>query len=811
MKSVGRLYASGQEGGPEEKERLAEYLRKAIADYPIAARILIANPSGEVVMGGGAFDVSPSTVNLSDRTFLKRAAAGDRGLIFDGPVKARLSSGWLLTLSRRLESGKGVFLGAVSAGIPVESLTKLFSTLDYVDGGGVALWTDSGVLVARYASEPGAGAGDATGARMLSETGATRLREHADLDHNSYESVAKVDGVARLFAYQKLKDAPYFVTVGVPKAALDQSWRQIALVLGLLWAAATSAAFWIARRQHATAVLLYEDNRLLGERVAERAAEIQAKTRALTASEQKFSDAMACAPVAMGLFTAEGRILEVNAALCDLLGYAREELLSFEVARIFAPGEKPLDRAVIQRLAAGELKTYRSLRHYTHKDGRRIAAQVDTSVARTASGEVHYFISQGQDISARLAYEDRLKMLNVDLAERVEREVRARQSAQAKLAQNQKMAALGQLAGGVAHDFNTVLQTVLLGATSIRRLPDESEQSKSIAARIEAAASRGAAITGRLLSFARRNELSLEAVDVPSVLSELAEMLRPAFAPRVHLVVETAPDLPRTSTDRHQLEAALVNLATNAADAIVGEGRIVVAAREERALDGDVRRLEPGAYVRIDVRDDGAGMDEETLSHAFEPFFTTKEVGKGTGLGLPTARAFAEQSGGALTIASRPGEGTTASLWLPVAASPDASVTPLAPARLEAGRPLRVLLVDDEQPLVDRLAQDLRDHGFVVDVAETGAEALARLDAGAIYDVVVAELAMPRMDGVALLDEARLRVPDMPAVILTGNAVVAAQRIETLAVSLVRKPVSAAALAAAIAEAVHDRPDSRAP
>ena len=594
--------------------------------------------------------------------------------------------------------------------------------------------------------------------------------------------------------------------MGVPKAALDQSWRQIALVLGLLWAAATSAAFWIARRQHATAVLLYEDNRLLGERVAERAAEIQAKTRALTASEQKFSDAMACAPVAMGLFTAEGRILEVNAALCDLLGYAREELLSFEVARIFAPGEKPLDRAVIQRLAAGELKTYRSLRHYTHKDGRRIAAQVDTSVARTASGEVHYFISQGQDISARLAYEDRLKMLNVDLAERVEREVRARQSAQAKLAQNQKMAALGQLAGGVAHDFNTVLQTVLLGATSIRRLPDESEQSKSIAARIEAAASRGAAITGRLLSFARRNELSLEAVDVPSVLSELAEMLRPAFAPRVHLVVETAPDLPRTSTDRHQLEAALVNLATNAADAIVGEGRIVVAAREERALDGDVRRLEPGAYVRIDVRDDGAGMDEETLSHAFEPFFTTKEVGKGTGLGLPTARAFAEQSGGALTIASRPGEGTTASLWLPVAASPDASVTPLAPARLEAGRPLRVLLVDDEQPLVDRLAQDLRDHGFVVDVAETGAEALARLDAGAIYDVVVAELAMPRMDGVALLDEARLRVPDMPAVILTGNAVVAAQRIETLAVSLVRKPVSAAALAAAIAEAVHDRP-----
>jgi PAS domain S-box-containing protein len=761
----------------------------------------VADANGQVVLGSGPPQPASNAGNVSDRRYFQRAAAGDHGEIFDGPIKSNSSNEWVIVLARRMEDADGRFVGVVTGSTPVESIEKLFSTLDFVDHGVAFLWTDDGAMVARFAAEPGAPL--EAGTHRLSETAKALLREHPQQDHGLYETVSPFDGVARLCALQRLPHAPFLVTVGQPKADLDQPWRQRAIELGLLCLVVTIAALWTARRLHASAAQLGEDNRLLESRVAERTAEIEAKNQALIASERIFSDAMACAPNPMCLFAADGRFIAVNAALCDQLGYTRDELLSLDVPSIAAPEDGPFGFETLQRLAAGELKFVRSVRRYLHRDGRRIPLQMDVSLARTASGEFRYFIAQGQDVSGRLAYEERLTALNAELTERVESEVQARQSAQARLAQGEKMAALGQLAGGVAHDFNNVLQTVLMSATIVQRSPENAGRVRAVAAMIEEAATRGAAITGRLLAFARRNDLSREAVDIASVLSELAPMLKSALAPGIRLVVDTAPDLPEATTDRHQLETALVNLATNAADAIVGDGLISFSARKERVGYGNVHELEPGLYVRIDVRDDGTGMDEHTQSHMFEPFFTTKDVGKGTGLGLSTARSFAEQSGGGLRITSRLGEGTTASLWLPVAARGEASAS--SAAALDhpvAGKPLSVLIVDDEQPLREMLALDLIDRGFAVDVAGSGAEALARLDAGARCDVVVSDLAMPNMNGVMFLNEARRRVADLPAIILTGNTgAVTMQSLEKsigVSVILIRKPVTGAALAAAI-------------
>ena len=409
LKSIGRQYVDGLESGPEEKARLVEHMKEEIADFPIVARVLVADPSGQPILRSGEFIPGSSVAHVSDRAAFKQAAAGGRGLIFEGPIKSKFANEWVIIAVRRLENAKGGFVGAVSASIPVESFTKLFSTLDYVDRGVVALWTDAGVLVARYTAEPGADAG--IGANILSETAKRLLREHPQQDHGLYDSTSPIDGVARLFAYQKLSHAPFLVVVGQGKADLDRSWRRLAIELGLLCLGVAVAALGMAGRSHASAVLLNEDKRLLERRVANRTAEVRTKSDALIVSERKFSDVMACAPNPMAIFAQDGRIVEVNAAACQMLGYTRDELLAMDIRTLVAPEEPPPDPETMLRLAAGALKTFRAERRYLHKDGRRIPVQVETSVARTASGEVRYFIAQGHDISARVEYEEHLRAL----------------------------------------------------------------------------------------------------------------------------------------------------------------------------------------------------------------------------------------------------------------------------------------------------------------------------------------------------------------------------------------------------------------
>ena len=409
LKSIGRQYVDGIDAGSDQRTRLAEHMAMEIAHHPFVARILVSDPSGRIVLGSGAYDVAPTGANVADRAYFKRAAAGDRGSILEGPVKAKFADGWVILLARRLEDAKGDYLGVIVASMPVDPFAKLLSTLDLVDHGVVALRTEDGAQIARYSTDSSElnspGGGDDVSSSQLK----TQLREH--VDRALYTAVSPLDHVQRLYAYQKLSHSPIFALVGLPTGTLDQSSRRLAIELGLLCFCVTIAALFIARRLHRSAVLLSEEKKLLEKRIAVRTEEIEAKNRALMASERKFSDTMACAPIAMAIFTAEGRIVEANPALCDLLGYTRDEFLSLDVPSVIAPEELPLNRENLLRLAAGELKTYRVVRRYLSKDGRRIPFQVETSVARTASGEVRYFISQGQEISARLAYEERLRAL----------------------------------------------------------------------------------------------------------------------------------------------------------------------------------------------------------------------------------------------------------------------------------------------------------------------------------------------------------------------------------------------------------------
>jgi signal transduction histidine kinase len=252
----------------------------------------------------------------------------------------------------------------------------------------------------------------------------------------------------------------------------------------------------------------------------------------------------------------------------------------------------------------------------------------------------------------------------------------ARAEAEAKLQQSRRLEALGQLVAGVAHDFRNTVQAVQAGARLVRRslAQGETTRAEEVAAMIAEAAGRGAALTDRMLAFARREHgLGAEggSSDPALVVREACELLRPTLGSGLHLHCAFAEGLPsRVRGERAELEAALINLAVNARDAMTDRGTISVRVAPEEVAPGasHLHGLAPGRYVRIAVADTGIGMDAATLARATEAFFTTKPAGQGTGLGLASARAFAEQAGGALRIESAPGQGTTVTLWLPEAA-----------------------------------------------------------------------------------------------------------------------------------------------
>jgi signal transduction histidine kinase len=272
------------------------------------------------------------------------------------------------------------------------------------------------------------------------------------------------------------------------------------------------------------------------------------------------------------------------------------------------------------------------------------------------------------------------------------------------------MQALGQLAGGIAHDFNNILQVVAGSAALIERRPDDVTAIIRIVRRIIDSANRGAAITRRMLIFARRGKLEAEAVAPATLLEGLREICSYTLGPGIDIRVQLAPNLPRLVADKSQLETALVNMATNARDAMPNGGVLTFSARLDvmASAMSDQAGLIPGAYIRLAVSDNGTGMDSTLLARVAEPFFTTKGVGQGTGLGLSMVKGFAEQSGGSFSISSEVGAGTTVSLWLPQATN-EAEAGSCETA--EPGTPLsaggRLLLAEGEYPMRGTVATRL--------------------------------------------------------------------------------------------------------
>ena len=432
--------------------------------------------------------------------------------------------------------------------------------------------------------------------------------------------------------------------------------------------------------------------------------------------------------------------------------------------------------------------------------------------ARRKQYEMRAYLTERELAAAQLAtlnasLEARVTERTAELRAAYDRlgdEAREREQVEARLAQAQRMEALGQLAGGIAHDFNNVLQAVTGGLSLIQRRSGDADVVKHLAVMTGDAAQRGASITGRLLTFARQGALRAEPVLPLPLLEGLHEMLAHTLGIDIAVRVNTDQNLPALLADKGQLETVLVNLAVNARDAMVDGGTLLLAAVAELVLDTmHPARLVPGRYLRLSVSDTGKGMDAATLARASEPFFTTKPLGQGTGLGLAMARGFAHQSGGGFAIKSVPGEGTIVTLWFPeaIGAVVAGKITAFAEgAALSTSTSTRVLIVDDDAMVREVVAGQMEERGYYVVQAGDGLEALAQLDGGAAVDLLISDFAMPGMNGLMLIQEARRRRPELPALLLTGYADasvrLAVEDASSGGTALLRKPVSGTALAA---------------
>jgi PAS domain S-box-containing protein len=479
--------------------------------------------------------------------------------------------------------------------------------------------------------------------------------------------------------------------------------------------------------------------------------ERRAGEEALRRSEERFRLLVqSVTDYAIYMLDQDGNVASWNAGAERFKGYRADEIIGRHFSNFYTDEDRAAGipaNALAQARSKGrfEAEGWR-----VRKDGTHFWANVVVDPVRDPSGTLIGFAKITRDLTER------------------RRSQLALEQAQEAFFHAQKMEAIGKLTGGVAHDFNNLLAAIV-GSLDLarRKLAEGGDVSRFIDNAMKAA-DRGATLTQRMLAFARKQELQLETVDPAALVRGMADLLQRTIGGGVRIDTQFPLVVKRVHADPAQLELALLNLAVNARDAMPDGGRIVIAAREEHVGAGE--GLKPGAYVCLSVSDTGAGMDAATLARATEPFYTTKGVGKGTGLGLSMVHGFAEQCGGKLMLDSRPGEGTTADIWLPVS---DAVLTERSDAAVEdrGAHPgqLVVLAVDDDALVLTNTAAMLEDAGHRVLQAVSGKIALQLLSEGRV-DILVTDFAMPEMNGAQLAEAARAGWPGLPVLLVSGYA-----------------------------------------
>ncbi|TPQ28427.1 hybrid sensor histidine kinase/response regulator [Bradyrhizobium guangdongense] len=478
-----------------------------------------------------------------------------------------------------------------------------------------------------------------------------------------------------------------------------------------------------------------------------------------------------------------GKILDWNSQAETMFGWRRDEALGKSaIDLIVAEGERERIRAGLLRFLEtreGRLLDRRREMTMRRRDGKEFRAELSVTALKRREGllfNVFY-----RDLTDKIAAEERMR-------------------------HSEKMEAIGQLTGGVAHDFNNIL-TVITGTIEI--LADAVAKEPQLAAitkMIDEAAGRGAELTQHLLAFARKQPLQPREIDVNSLIVDTAKLLRPTLGEQIQIETVFEEETCVAMVDPNQLTTALLNLALNARDAMPNGGKLILetGAAYLDEVYASVNDIRPGHYVLIAVSDTGSGIPSKLLDRVFDPFFTSKGIGKGTGLGLSMVYGFIKQSTGHIRIYSEEGHGTTIKMYLPPGNTPTASSEGVTPATIEGGTET-ILVVEDDRLVREYVLTQLHALGYRTLQAANAAEALAIVATGKPFDLLFTDVIMPgKMNGRELADELQKTRPDLKVVYTSGyteNAIIHHGRLDT-GVLLLAKPYRKSDLARILRKAL---------
>ncbi len=449
----------------------------------------------------------------------------------------------------------------------------------------------------------------------------------------------------------------------------------------------------------------------------------------------------------------EGIITNWNAGAERIKGYTPQEIIGQHFSKFYGPEDVAAGLPQVGLETAARVGRFEKEGWRYRKDGTKFWANVVIDAIRTPDKRLIGFAKITRDMTERRLAQEQLE--------------RAREA----MAQSQKMDAIGQLTGGVAHDFNNLLMAVLGSLELIRKRLPEDARLKLLLNNAFEGARRGVSLTQRMLSFARRQELALTAVDVKALVSGMSDILERSLGPMMTIETDIPEGLPSIKADANQLETALLNLTVNARDAMPSGGTIKISARLATTPPVMGTNALNGECVVLSVSDTGEGMDADTLSRAREPFFTTKGIGKGTGLGLSMVHGMTEQLGGRLRIESLKGKGTSVELWIPMFRGEILPV-PVVEASIAVAdnRSLVIVVVDDDQLVLTNTKVMLEDFGHTVIDVISGPAALEVVRKTPRVDLVITDQAMPQMTGMQLAAALRVDWPNLPILLVSGYA-----------------------------------------
>jgi len=713
------------DGGGIIPERIRAVLEDRTLSVQQVRRVMIVDAQGNqryTSRGSG-----PQDLNVSDRSyFIAQRDSPTTGLFISEPIVTRSEGHAAFVFSRRLEDEKGGFGGVVTAVVELDDLKRFYASLNLSVGSAVQLIRNDGTLLVRSPAIP-----NQVGARFPALVTATSA--------SVPRLVNPIDGKSEFIAMARVRNAPLTIGVTREEAVALRPWRDatIRVVIRTLFLTLLGA------------VTLYALLRQI-RRVA-------AGERALRESEERYALAMEGANEGHWDWDIGNERLFISQKMKMLYGLSAESKISSRSAWLKAIVIHPDDR---QRFETAFKDHFEGLTPWYDCEYR----------VRQPDGEWHWLHARGRCLRDSAGKPLRIVGSVIDVNAQKLAQAQKEQL-EAQLRQSQKMEAIGTLAGGIAHDFNNILGAILGYGELAHQHSAEGSPLRRYLDNVMHAAERAQMLIERILGFSRSGLGDRAPVNVQFVIEETLELLEPSLPAGIHLESRIDSGNSAVIGDATYLHQVAMNLCTNAVQAMEKGGtlRVIlecVDVKESRALSRGL--LHAGSYVRLTVSDTGVGISPAVLERMFDPFFTTKGVGRGTGLGLSLVHGIVSDLGGAIDVASKPGEGTTFEIWLPISGE-------IAMPRLQATRALPqgngeiVMIVDDERPLValaEEIAAELGYEPVGFDSSRAALEAFSAQPQR--FDAVLTDEAMPDLVGTELAFQIRQLRPAIPIILMSG-------------------------------------------